>query len=335
MRVVTGDGADPPPGRYDRVIFTAGCWSLPAARSCDALADGVLVAPLRFNGLELLMALRRDGDALRGRGGIPCGFLPLRGGDDATAAGAAERPWRWPLGAGGVAIADADLGVEGRGSLDRHARHPGRDAGDPLGLAEDEPALDALLWLGLDGDPLITLLRPGERRAGWTVALDVLPGSLLVFAFASRFHDVEATTLHGGAGALRACEASVAAWRAAGSPGPAELTIAVEPATDRVSWSLPARHGGGAASALRGDHRWTLGYGLQRLLAPVGGERVVVVVRDRAVPGALVHPLRPRLLRARVEPRTHSRAPARAPRAPRAARARRRPHAPPGRRTSA
>ena len=253
VRVVAGDGATPPPGPYDRVIFTAGCWSLPAA-VVDGLADGgMLVAPLRLNGIELLMALQRDGAALEGAGGIPCGFLPMRGAS-------AERPWRWPLGAGGTAIADADLGVEGRGGLDRLLAAPGRDAGDPLGLGEDESALDALLWLGLDGDPLITLLHPGERRAGWTVALEVMPASLLVFSFATRFHHIEATTLHGGEGALRACTASAAAWRAAGSPGPGQLELRVEPATDRVSWSLPARHGGGTAIALRGAHRWTLAY---------------------------------------------------------------------------
>ena len=259
VHVVAGDGAAPPPGRYDRVIFTAGCWSLPAV-VIDALADdGVLVAPLRINGIELLMTLRREGAALRGAGGIPCGFLPMRA-DGHGGRGADERPWRWPLGAGGVAIADADLGVEGRGALDRVLATPGRDAGDPLGLAADEAALDALLWLGLDGDPLITLLRRGERRAGWTVALDVLPASLLVFAFANRFHQLDATTLHGGQGALRACAESVAAWRAAGSPGPHALSLTVEPAADRSGWSLPARHGGGAATALRGAHRWTLDY---------------------------------------------------------------------------
>jgi protein-L-isoaspartate(D-aspartate) O-methyltransferase len=260
VEVIAGDGAAPPPGPYDRVIFTAGCWSLPAAVVVGLAGDGVLVAPLRLNGIELLMTLRRDGAALRGQGGIPCGFLPMRG-EDGAGGGVDERPWRWPLGAGGAAIADADLGVEGRGALDRVLATPGRDAGDPLGLDEGEGALDVLLWLGLDGNPLITLLRRGERRAGWTVALDVLPASLLVFSFATRFHQVEAATLHGGDGALRACAESVTAWRAAGSPGPDALALSVEPATERTGWSLPARHGGGPATALRGAHRWTLDFG--------------------------------------------------------------------------
>src|SRR5918992_5147836 len=86
VRVVTGDGAAPPPGTYDRVIATAGCWALPDA-VVSALADGgVLVAPLRVNGIELVLALRREGDVLRGGHAIPCGFMPMRGGD--------QRPWR-------------------------------------------------------------------------------------------------------------------------------------------------------------------------------------------------------------------------------------------------
>ena len=258
VAVVPGDGAAPPPGPYDRVIFTAGCWSLPAAVVDGLAPDGVLVAPLRINGIELLMTLRPDGTALTGTGGIPCGFLPMRDGDGPGGDGGG-RPWRWPLGSGGVAIADADLGVEGRGALDRVLAAAGRDAGDPLGLADDEQALDVLLWLGLDGDPLVTLLRRGDR-VGWTLALHVLPASLLVFSFATRFQRVDATTLHGGEAALRVCGASVAAWRAAGSPGPEALAIRIEPATDRSGWSLPARHSGGPATALRGAHRWTLDY---------------------------------------------------------------------------
>ena len=80
--------------------------------------------------------------------------MPLRGGD--------ERPWRWQLGGGGPATADADLGVEGRGALDRLLAAPGRPVGDPLALREREQPLGAILWLGLQGDPLLSLMRPGQ-----------------------------------------------------------------------------------------------------------------------------------------------------------------------------
>jgi len=251
--VVTGDGGAPPGGPYDRVIVTAGCWSLPAAL-VDAVADGgILVAPLRINGVELALALRRDGAALRGTGGIPCGFMPLRGGD--------ARPWRWPLGAGGFATADADLGVEGRGALDRLLATPGRPAGDPLELRDGEHALDALLWLGLQGDPLISLMHPVDTgRPAWTIALDVLPASLLVIELGSRYDRVGGAVVHGSDAALRTCRAGMAAWRAAGAPGPAALELTIERSRDRAGWSLPFASSDGAATMTRGAHRWTLRY---------------------------------------------------------------------------
>jgi protein-L-isoaspartate(D-aspartate) O-methyltransferase len=251
--VVTGDGAAPPAGPYDRVIFTAGCWSLPDA-AVAALADGgVLVAPLRVNGLELVLGLRREGSILRGAGAIPCGFMPMRGGD--------ARPWRWKLGAGGVATADADLGVEGRGALDRLLAAPGQAVDDPLALADGEHALGALLWLGLQGDPLIALVLPGHgNRPPWTVGLDVLPASLLVIELGPGFDAVASATLHGGEGALRTCLAGMAAWRAAGSPGPGALELTVERGGERDGWSLPYRTPEGAATMVRGSHRWTLRY---------------------------------------------------------------------------
>jgi protein-L-isoaspartate(D-aspartate) O-methyltransferase len=253
VRVVTGDGSNPPPGPYDRVIMTAGCWSLPAPLVGALGADGILVAPLRINGVELVYALRRDGDELRGEGGLPCGFMPLRGGED--------RPWRWALGAGGTATADADLGDEGRGALDRLLAMPGRPIEDPLALRAGEYAMDALLWLGLRGDPLITLTRagPGERPSS-TVALVVFPASMLVAGMGPRFGDVSDVVLHGGEGALRACVAAMDAWRAAGAPGPATLELTVSRSHDRTGWSLPYPGVDGSATMTRGGHRWTLRY---------------------------------------------------------------------------
>jgi len=251
--VVTGDGAVPPDGPYDRVIVTAGCWSLPPA-VVDSLTDGgVLVAPLRVNGVELVLGLRREGDVLRGGRGIPCGFMPMRGGD--------ERPWRWQLGGGGVATADADLGVEGRGAIDRLLAQPGREVEDPIALREGEHALGAILWLGLRGDPLLSLVRPArEGRPPWTVGLDVLPASLLVLELASGYAGVASAWLHGGDAALRTCLDGMAAWRAAGSPGPAALELTIEPHGGRTGWSLPFTTPDGAATMIRGAHRWTLRY---------------------------------------------------------------------------
>ncbi|HKH18439.1 MAG TPA: methyltransferase domain-containing protein [Solirubrobacteraceae bacterium] len=251
--VVTGDGAAPPAGQYDRIIITAGCWSLPPA-VVDALADGgVLVAPLRVNAVELVLGLRRQGGTLRGSGAIPCGFMPMRVRDG--------RPWRWQLGGGGIATADADLGVEGRGALDRLLAVPGRPVEDPLALQEGEHALGAILWLGLQGDPLLSLVLPGrDGRPPWSVGLDVLPASLLVIELAAGYGAVASARLHGGEAALRACVDGMKAWRAAGSPGPAALEITVDRHAGRDGWSLPFTAPDGAAAMVRGAHRWTLRY---------------------------------------------------------------------------
>jgi len=251
--VITGDGAAPPGGPYDRIIVTAACWSLSAALVGALAEGGVLVAPLRVNGVELVLGLRRERDVLRGSGAVPCGFMPLRGGE--------ERPWRWELGSGGTATADADLGVEGRGALDRLLATPGRPIEDPLALREGEHALDGLLWLGLQGDPLLSLVLPREDgRPPWTVGLDVLPASLLVIELGPTYGKVGSARLHGGDGALRTCTSGMATWRAAGSPGPAALEITVEPCDDRTGWSLPFGASDGAATMVRGAHRWTLRY---------------------------------------------------------------------------
>lgn len=244
--VVAGDGASPPAGPYDRIIVTAALWAIPAALA-DTLADGgVLVAPLRINGLEAVFALRRDGERLHASGSLPCGFMPLRGGD--------AGPWRWRLGSGGHATADADLGVEGRGNLDRVLATAPRVVEPAFGAARP---LDALLWVSLQGDPLIPMGVPGA--VGWHLALDVLPASVLVLWFVSGYSEVGEARLHGGDGALRALDRGVAAWAAAGSPGPPALELAIEPYRDRDVWSLPYPSGG-VSRCVRGAHRWTFSW---------------------------------------------------------------------------
>ena len=249
--VVTGDGASPPPGPFDRIIVTAGLWEIPAPLVA-ALADGgVLVAPLRLNGIEAVFALRREGDGLVAAGAIPCGFMPLRGTDEA-------RPWRWKLGGGGGAMADADLGNEGRGNLDRLLAGTPRDLGDPL--ADTGHPMDALLWLALQGDPLLSLALPhrGDGPAPWTLGLDVLPASLLVLEFAGGYSDIGGARLYGGEGALRTFTAGLGSWKAAGCPRPHMLALRVAPHRDRSVWSIPFPDGSGGSALYRGAYRWTL-----------------------------------------------------------------------------
>ena len=250
--VVTGDGAEPPPGPFDRIIVTAGVWAL-APALVAALADGgVLVAPVRINAIEAVFALRREGDRLHGAGALPCGFMPLRGADE-------SRPWRWRLGAGGGAMADTDLGNEGRGNLDRLLATPGREVEDPL--ATTGHPLDAMLWVALQGDPLLSLALPTPNGPpGWALGLDVLPASLLVLEFAGGYAEVGSVRLHGGDAALRTLRSGVEGWRDAGSPRPSALALTVEPHRERSVWSLPYPDGGGGSTLYRGAHRWTLRY---------------------------------------------------------------------------
>jgi protein-L-isoaspartate(D-aspartate) O-methyltransferase len=251
VEVVCADGAAPPGGPYDRVIVTAACWSLPTGL-VDAVAEGgVLMAPMCVNALEVAVPLKRDGVRLAGSGGIPCAFMPM--------ASTPQRPWRWALGAGGGASADADLGTEGHGAVDRLLAGPARPV-PGLDLGERREALDALLWLGLRGDPLIVLLRPppeGERPS-WQIALASLPGSMLIFTLDE--DDRQEATLHGGDAALRACEAGLEAWRAAGRPGAPDLAVTVEPHLGRDLGGLPAPRPDGAADVQRGAHRWVFRY---------------------------------------------------------------------------
>ena len=247
--VLTGDGATPPPGPFDRVIVTAGLWEVPAALLA-ALADGgLLVAPLRINGIEAVFALRRDGDRLQADGAMPCGFMPLRGADEA-------RPWRWKLGGGGGAMADADLGNEGRGNLDRLLAGPPRDLGDPL-AGRGHP-MDALLWIALQGDPLLSLALPhrGDGPAPWTLGLDVLPASLLVIEFSGGYSDIGGARLYGGEGALRTFSEGLGGWESAGCPRPHALGLTIAPRRDRAVWSIPYPDGSGGSAMDRGAHRW-------------------------------------------------------------------------------
>ena len=74
------------------------------------------------------------------------------------------------------------------------------------------------------------------------------------------FGRVARAELHGSDAALRAATAAMDAWHAAGAPGPAALELTVAPSRDRTGSSLPWRGADGAATLVRGTHRWSLRY---------------------------------------------------------------------------
>jgi protein-L-isoaspartate(D-aspartate) O-methyltransferase len=82
VEVRHGDGwaGAPDAAPYDRIELTIGTSDISPAW-CDQLAeDGLLVLPLWLRvGVQLSVALRRDGDVLRGESVRDCGFQRLRG----------------------------------------------------------------------------------------------------------------------------------------------------------------------------------------------------------------------------------------------------------------
>src|SRR5690606_24762589 len=82
VEVVCGDGryGYPPNAPYERIMATAGVWEIPQAWAEQLAPGGVLVAPLRINGLTRSVALTRDQAGVwRSRSVVNCGFMPIRG----------------------------------------------------------------------------------------------------------------------------------------------------------------------------------------------------------------------------------------------------------------
>ena len=193
-----------------------------------------------------------------------------------------QRPWRWALGGGGGAGADADLGTEGHGAVDRLLAGPGRPV-PGIDLGDRRSALDALLWLGLRGDPLIgsSCVRPATvERPPWLVGLSSLPGSMLIVSSDGRGPRGRAPRGRRGAARVRP------AWRRGAPPAPRarpSSASAVEPHLGRDLGGLPAPRPDGAADVQRGAHRWTFRYARPDERRRDDGRRG----RRRAAPGTV------------------------------------------------
>lgn len=84
VHVVTKDGAEgyAPNAPYDRIILTVGAGDIAPAWVEQLTPDGVLVLPLRIGAAQFALAFTREGETLRSRSVLPCGFMPLRGAMD-------------------------------------------------------------------------------------------------------------------------------------------------------------------------------------------------------------------------------------------------------------
>lgn len=81
VSVVHADAEYPVPGfgPFDRTLVTVGAWDIPPAWLDQLVADGVLVVPLRMNGITRTIAFRRDGDHLTSSDAEVAGFVPIQG----------------------------------------------------------------------------------------------------------------------------------------------------------------------------------------------------------------------------------------------------------------
>ncbi|NWF69305.1 MAG: hypothetical protein HXY40_09470 [Chloroflexi bacterium] len=82
VTVVHADGAMgyQPRAAYDAIIATAGIWDIPAAWPKQLKDNGVIVAPIWLDGMQISAAFRRQPDgSLLSADNVPCGFVPLRG----------------------------------------------------------------------------------------------------------------------------------------------------------------------------------------------------------------------------------------------------------------
>jgi methyltransferase of FxLD system len=86
--VITGDGALgwPANSPYDRVTLTVNAGDIAPAWATQLAEDGLLVLPLTIGTAQFSVAFAKQGEVLRGRSLVPCGFMPLRGSmaDDRT-----------------------------------------------------------------------------------------------------------------------------------------------------------------------------------------------------------------------------------------------------------
>lgn len=67
---------------FDRILVTASAWDIPPSLLEQLAPSGVLVVPLRMNGITRVIAFQREGDHLRGISAEVAGFVAMQGDGD-------------------------------------------------------------------------------------------------------------------------------------------------------------------------------------------------------------------------------------------------------------
>lgn len=81
VRVLRADAEHgvPREGVFDRILVIVGAWDIPPALLAHLADDGVIVVPLRMNGVTRTIAFRRAGDHLVSTSTEVAGFVPMQG----------------------------------------------------------------------------------------------------------------------------------------------------------------------------------------------------------------------------------------------------------------
>ncbi|MGW4799130.1 methyltransferase domain-containing protein [Nonomuraea sp. NPDC004297] len=246
VRCLDGAGGCPELAPYDRLIATVGVWDLAPAWLAQLAPGGRLVVPLDLRGVQVSVAMERDGGRWVSRSVRPCGFMRMRGpfaGPETVTVLRRDPeallmlPEPRELGelhdAAALDAAPTEITVRREEPAPPFAAVTGL----ALWLALHEPR-----WCGVSGDfgrgPVYTagLAEPGG------VAVLQADGSLTVRG-------------HGAAGARLAAElaAHVRAWDEAGRPEASTLRIEAHPNTPNAP-NLPDDPAAGGRVVIRKRH---------------------------------------------------------------------------------
>jgi protein-L-isoaspartate(D-aspartate) O-methyltransferase len=202
-RCADGGFGDPGGAPFDRIIVTAGAWDIAPAWLDQLAPTGRLVLPLSVRGVQLSVALARQGDHWAATSAFRCGFVRMAG------AFADPEPFR-PLGSARYAQVDGGPPVDAGALAAALAAGPTAEVGTGLVGAGMEELSDLDLWL--------TLTRP---ELGRLTVISTAPGGPLPVGGLSRSQgsgDLGVAALAGAQG-----EIVVRGYGAGGPPLAADL----------------------------------------------------------------------------------------------------------------